>query len=125
MLSRNHILSLVASLLAILCGESFACDVSESLSVSGTNKTEIAIIDADIPNPTSLLSGTASSRSINSNARRHFQHNSDRRIGDNYPAQRRYVGTTAIVNSRYEIEPSVIGGLVSERAFYSLCCLRI
>ena len=39
--------------------------------------------------------------------------------------QRRYVGTTAIVNSRYEIEPSVIGGLVSERAFYSLCCLRI
>ncbi len=118
-------MSLVAILAVVLCGESLSCGVSVGCVASNEDQTEMTITDADIPNLTSLLSGQGSSRSITNSSRRHLQRNSNKRVKENYTVQRSDLGVAYFAHSHYDIEPNIIGGVASERAFYSLCCLRI
>lgn len=87
-------------------------------------KVEITIIDADIPNPTSLLSGRESSRTVNSNSRT-MQRTACKRTCSANMAVKAELATSVIEHSYNIYKPNILGGVVADRAFYSLCCLRI
>lgn len=123
-ISRKSILVLVAILSVIFCGEHFSYDVATAAATSNTCSTEMTIAGADTPNSSSLMSGQESSRSINNN-RRHIQRNNNKRVEEYHSAQREDVGVTEFANSHFTIKSNLIGGVVADRAFYSLCCLRI
>ena len=117
-------MSFVVTLSILLFGECRA----ECVNMHTTpqpKQGEVTIIDADIPNPTSLLSGQDSSRTVN-NSRRTMQ----RTVG----GKRTYSANLAVkVESEISViertnntyKPNILGGVVAHRAFYSLCCLRI
>ena len=87
-------------------------------------QVEVTIIDADIPNPTSLLSGKDTSRTTN-NFRRSLQRQTSKRLENLYHVVRNELENIVIDNSHNTTQPSILGGIVAPRAFYSLCCLRI
>ena len=125
MINRASILSLIAILSVFLFGESFSIEKIELLRTPHTSQlTEISIVDADIPNPSSLLSGQESSRTVSSS----------RRLVQRTTYRRTYTANLALkVDSKSSVtelnhntyKPNVLGGIVADRAFYSLCCLRI
>ena len=122
MLSRISILSFIAALTILLSGE---CGIDIQTQTTSQQQTETIISDADIPNPTSLLSGQASSRT-SSNSRRSMQRTISKRIDNLQVATNSDTASAPfIANSHYTIESNILGGVVSEKAFYSLCCLRI
>ena len=124
-LSRKFILSLVALLAVVICGESNWCDVATTSSSADICRNDFSIGDADILNSTSLLPGQSCSRSINSTLRRHFQRNHGRRLVECYSGLRAGLSCAQLSNFNYLVYTTPIGGVVSARAFYSLCSLRI
>lgn len=125
MLSRVSILSLVVTLSVLLFGECGLGVLSEEVARPVERAVEVTIVDADIPNPTSLLSGKDSSR-LTTNSRRSMQRTSSRRIENaQFATLRREEASVAVLNSSNSIQSNILGGVVAGRAFYSLCCLRI
>ena len=123
MLSRVSILSFVVTLSILLFGECRA----ESVNTHTTplsQQVEVTIVDADIPNPTSLLSGRESSRTVNSNSRT-VQRTACKRTCSTNIAVKAESESLIIEHSHNTYKPNILGGVVADRAFYSLCCLRI
>ena len=85
---------------------------------------ELSVVEADISTPSSLLSGQNNSGSPLS-ARRCLQRNSYKRMSSLFVAMRGGMGTVAVDNISSILHINILGGVVAERAFYSLCCLRI
>lgn len=123
MLSRISILSLLVTLSLFLSGECRA-ESANTNAVPLPQQVEITIVDADIPNPTSLLSGKDSSRTTN-NLRRSLQRQNSKRLENLHFVVRNESENLVVENSQNTIQPTILGGVVAPRAFYSLCCLRI
>ncbi|MBE6174527.1 MAG: hypothetical protein E7147_03155 [Rikenellaceae bacterium] len=81
---------------------------------------ELSAVEADISTPSSLLSGQNNSGSTLS-ARRCLQRNGYKRTNYLFVATQGDMG----VNTFSILHINILGGVVAERAFYSLCCLRI
>ena len=116
-------MSFVVTLSILLFGECKA----ESANMHTTplsQQVEVVIIDADIPNPTSLLSGRESSRTVNSNSRT-VQRTTYKRTCNTNIAVKAESESFVIEHSHNTYKPNILGGVVAPRAFYSLCCLRI
>ena len=125
MINRASILSLIAILSLFLVGECSSVNKIEAKSTqSAPRQTEISIVDADIPNPTSLLSGKGSSRTVNS-SRRSVQRPLCKRTFNVGFTPRFESGSTVAEHFSNTNRPNILGGVVADRAFYSLCCLRI
>ena len=125
MLSRISILSFFATLAIFLCGECRADSVAMPTPTTPQEQTEIALTDANIPNLTSLLSGKTSLRTP-SNSRRSIQRTNSKRFENTQIAiQNDTTGISIDEHSNYAIKSNLLGGVVAEEAFYSLCCLRI
>ena len=125
MVNRVWILSLVAVLSVFVCGERFSVDRTASAAEPFTPRSvEMTISDADIPNPTSLMSGEESTSSITS-SRRALQRNGSKRTYTTNISTRVSVATTIASHLHNTIRPNILGGVVADEAFYSLCCLRI
>ena len=125
MINRASILSLIAILSVFLVGECFSVNQIEAKSTqSAPRHTEVSIVDADIPNPTSLLSGKESSRTVNS-SRRSVQRTLCKRTFNVGFTPRFESGSTVAEHFSNANRPNILGGVVADRAFYSLCCLRI
>ena len=125
MFGRMSILSLFAALAILLSGECRADSVAMQNPTTPQEQSEITLTDADIPNLTSLLSGKTSLRTP-SNSRRSIQRTNGKRF-ENTPIAipSEMWGITANEDSDYAIKSNLLGGVVAEEAFYSLCCLRI
>ena len=124
MLSRVSILSFVVTLSILLFGECRA----ESANMHTTPllpQVEVTIVDADNPNSTSLLSGRDSSRMVNNNSRRTMQRTACKRTCSANIAVKAESESLIIEHSYNTYKPNILGGVVADRAFYSLCCLRI
>lgn len=121
-LSRISILSFVVALSVLLCGECRAESAKVQPSPFASSRVELTICDADMPTPLSLLLGKDSSRTINS-VRRTLQRGV-KRI-ENLQISIREAERAIVEHSHKPIQLNILGGVVAERAFYSLCCLRI
>ena len=125
MINRASILSLIAILSVFLVGECFSVNQIEAKSTqSAPRHTEVSIVDADIPNPTSLLSGKEAARTVNS-SRRSVQRTLCKRTFNVGFTPRFESGSTVAEHFSNANRPNILGGVVADRAFYSLCCLRI
>ena len=117
------IATIVLTLCLLFCGESQVCNLELATTPLSAEQT-ITITDADIPNPTSALSGQCTSRSTTSSSRS-LQRNNCKRLGImafGLGATDAYI----IIESLHHIvKPNILGGVVAKRALYSLCCLRI
>lgn len=124
MLSRVSILSFVVTLSVLLFGECRADNLNTQTMSLPESAVEVTIVDADIPNPTSLLSGRESSRTVNSNSRT-VQRTACKRTCSTNIAVKAESESLIIEHSHKTYRPNILGGVVADRAFYSLCCLRI
>lgn len=99
------------------------CNIELTTTPLSAEQT-ITITDADLPNPTSALSGQCTSCSTTS-SNRSLQRNNCKRLGIiafGLGATDAYI----IIESLHHIvKPNILGGVVAKRALYSLCCLRI
>ena len=123
MLSRISILSIAVVLSIFLFGECRSESVGANVELP-MRSIELSIVDADIPNPTSLLSGQNSTTSTVS-ARRCLQRSSHKRANNHFIATRCDMGVVTIGNTLSTLHINILGGVVANEAFYSLCCLRI
>ena len=107
----------------LLLGECRADNANNSFSP--IPQIELSIVDSDIPNPTSLLSGRTTSRVVNSGAR-----SVQRILGKHRTCYTLFAvkaeSTISLAEySQNRIQSNILGGVVADKAFYSLCCLRI
>ena len=107
----------------LLFGECRADNADNSFSPRP--QTEISIVDADIPNPTSLLSGRTTSRVVNG-GNRLLQRTISKYRTCNFSTVAKLESEISLVeHSQNLIQSNILGGVVADKAFYSLCCLRI
>ena len=119
------ILTLVAMLSVLLGGEGFLTANSPAVAEPlASRSVETTISDADIPNPSSLMSGDDSARSITS-SRRTMQRSGGKRAYTTHITTREVTATAIVEHLHNTIKPNILGGVVADEAFYSLCCLRI
>ena len=107
----------------LLFGECRADNVTNSFSP--TPQIELSIVDADIPNPTSLLSGRTTSRVVNGGARSVQRISGKHRTCCAFFAVKAESEISLSEYSQNRIQTNILGGVVADKAFYSLCCLRI
>ena len=94
-------------------------------SFSPISQVEVSIVDADIPIPTSLLLGRSSSRLVNSGVRSVYRILGKYRTYYTLFAVKGESANSLTEYSQNRIQPNILGGVVADKAFYSLCCLRI
>ena len=123
MLRRISILSIIAMLSFLMFGESRADNGNNSFS--SKMQTEISIVDADIPNSTSLLSGRSSYRVVNGGNRLLQRTISKHRVCSFSAVAKLESEISLVEHSQNKIQSNVLGVVVGDKAFYSLCCLRI
>ena len=107
----------------LLLGECRADNANKSFSP--TPQIELSIVDSDIPNPTSLLSGRTTSRVVNSGARSVQRVLGKHRTCYTLFAVKAESAISLAEYSQNRIQSNILGGVVADKAFYSLCCLRI
>ncbi|MBR6655515.1 MAG: hypothetical protein IKL20_02790 [Alistipes sp.] len=125
MLRRAPILSLIATLIFLLSGE---CCASGGEVVSAEQATPLQVAmtldDAEFETPNSLLSGQSPTRPQVSNRRVAQRPSSKRSCGVNMAV--RVVPKASLSEYlRNSLNTTLLGGVVADMAFYSLCCLRI
>ena len=125
MLSRVSILSFVVTLSILLFGECRADNLNTKTMSLPESAVEVTIVDADIPNPTSLLSGRTTSRVVNSGARSVQRILGKHRTCYTLFAVKAESAISLAGYSQNRIQSTILGGVVADKAFYSLCCLRI
>ncbi|MBQ5648406.1 MAG: hypothetical protein IIV16_04710 [Alistipes sp.] len=125
MLRRVSILSLMA-ILFILSGEDgFVVDCTATQTMqSQPLSVETSLDDTEFTNPASILSGqTLASSQIA--CRRVVQRTGAKRSYCVNVVTREETKTSILEHLHNSIGVNILGGIVANRAFYSLCCLRI